>query len=54
MITEDQLEHHSLQWFQDGAWDSVFGPEIVPDGVRPERASISAYLQVCFAWRVLP
>jgi hypothetical protein len=25
MITEDQLEHHALQWFQDTGWDYLPG-----------------------------
>lgn len=39
MITEDQLEQQCLQWFREGGWDSVFGPDIGHDGSLPERAN---------------
>lgn len=37
MITEDQLEQLSLNWFQDTGWDYVNGVDISPDGDEPER-----------------
>jgi type I restriction enzyme R subunit len=39
MITEDQLERQCLQWFRDGGWETVFGPDIAHDGMTPERTS---------------
>lgn len=39
MITEDQLERQCLQWFRDGGWETVFGPDIAHDGITPERTS---------------
>ncbi len=39
MITEDQLEQQCLGWFREGGWETVFGPDIAPDGTAPERAN---------------
>ena len=39
MITEDQLEQLCLGWFRDGGWETVFGPDIAPDGAAPERTN---------------
>lgn len=39
MITEDQLEQQCLAWFREIGWETVFGPDIAPDGVAPERAN---------------
>ncbi len=39
MITEDQLEQQCLGWFREGGWETVFGPDIAPDGAAPERAN---------------
>jgi type I restriction enzyme, R subunit len=33
MITEDQLEHLAIQWFQDTGWNYVHGAVIAPEGV---------------------
>ena len=37
MITEDQLEQLSLDWFQSIGYDYICGYEIAPDGDKPER-----------------
>ena len=42
MITEDQLEHLALGWFQDTGWTYVSGPDIAPEGAVPERADFRA------------
>jgi len=39
MITEDQLEQLCLGWFREGGWETVFGPDIAPDGAAPERVN---------------
>jgi len=44
MITEDQLEQHALQWFQDTGWDYLPGPTLAPDGAQPERADYRTVL----------
>jgi len=37
-MTEDQLEQQCLQWFAEGGWEVVSGPDLAPDGDAPERA----------------
>ena len=37
MITEDQLEQLSLDWFRETGWDYANGVDISPDGDDPER-----------------
>ena len=37
MITEDQLEQLSLDWFRETGWEYANGVEISPDGDAPER-----------------
>ena len=37
MITEDQLEQLSLDWFHETGWDYANGVDISPDGDDPER-----------------
>lgn len=37
MITEDQLEQLSLDWFHETGWDYANGVDISPDGNDPER-----------------
>ena len=37
MITEDQLEQLSLDWFRETGWDHANGVDISPDGDDPER-----------------
>jgi type I restriction enzyme R subunit len=39
MITEDQLETHSLNWFTDLGYQSIHGSDIAPDSHAPERDS---------------
>ena len=31
-MNEEQLEHLCLDWFQEGGWDVLHGPDIAPDG----------------------
>jgi type I restriction enzyme R subunit len=38
MITESKLETLALTWFQDSSWEFRHGPDIAPDGDKPERA----------------
>jgi hypothetical protein len=40
MITEDQLEHLAIQWFQDTGWNHVHGAVIAPEGVAAEREAL--------------
>ena len=42
MITEDQLEQLSIQWFQDTGWNYVHGAVIAPEGVAAEREDFRA------------
>jgi hypothetical protein len=37
MITEDQLEQLSIQWFQDTRWNDLHGAMIAPEDVAAER-----------------
>lgn len=39
--TESDLEKAVLEWLQELGYDIVFGPEIAPDGEKPERKSFS-------------
>lgn len=48
-MTEDQLEQEALGWLADVGYTSLYGPELAPDGERPERAS---YLQVVLVERL--
>lgn len=50
MITEDQLEQLCLDWFRNGGYDCVFGPDIARDGDTPERTD---YHQVVLTSRLL-
>ena len=38
MITEDQLEQLTIQWFQDTGWSYANGADLAPEGATPERA----------------
>jgi type I restriction enzyme R subunit len=42
MITEDQLEQLSIQWFQDTGWNYLHGAVIAPEGVAAEREDFRA------------
>ncbi len=42
MITESQLEHLALHWFQDTGWGYVDGAALAPEGASPERADYRA------------
>lgn len=50
MITEDGLEQQCLNWFREGDWDCLYGPDLAPDGAAPER---SDYRQVVLSGRLL-
>ncbi|MHB8304010.1 MAG: type I restriction endonuclease [Acidobacteriaceae bacterium] len=38
-IYEDDVEQEMLGWFEDLGYEVIFGPELAPDGARPERKS---------------
>ncbi|PKO29621.1 MAG: DEAD/DEAH box helicase [Betaproteobacteria bacterium HGW-Betaproteobacteria-9] len=38
MLNEQQLEDLCIGWFQQTGWQFVHGPDIAPEGDRPERA----------------
>ncbi|MDY0223180.1 MAG: type I restriction endonuclease subunit R [Desulfobacterium sp.] len=50
MINEDQLEQLCLEWFSEGGYDCVFGPDIAYDGKFPERTD---YRQVVLTGRLI-
>jgi type I restriction enzyme R subunit len=50
MITEDQLEQLCLDWLRDSGYEVVYGPDISPDGDKPERKD---YRQVILTERLL-
>lgn len=50
MISEDELEHLCLSWFQSIGYDTICGYDIAPDGDSPER---SDYRQIVLFDRLL-
>ncbi|MES9971423.1 MAG: type I restriction endonuclease, partial [Candidatus Thiodiazotropha sp.] len=36
-MNEDELENLCLDWFREGGWDVLYGPDIAPDGTDPQR-----------------
>jgi type I restriction enzyme R subunit len=42
-VNEEQLENLCLDWFREGGWDVLHGPDIAPDSTNPLR---SDYAQV--------
>lgn len=36
-MTENQLEQEALGWLADVGYTPIYGPELAPDGDRPER-----------------
>jgi len=48
-MTEDQLEQEALGWLAEVGYETLFGPDIAPDGESPERAD---YLQVLLPFRL--
>ena len=38
-VNENTVEMELLGWFEDLGYEVVFGPELAPDGERPERKS---------------
>ena len=45
-MTEDQLEQEALVWLADMGYTPLRGPELAPDGERPERGSYQQVLLV--------
>ncbi|MBS0368376.1 MAG: type I restriction endonuclease subunit R [Proteobacteria bacterium] len=45
-MTEDQLEQEALVWLADVGYTPLRGPELAPDGERPERGSYQQVLLV--------
>ena len=37
-MNEEQLENLCLDWFREGGWDVLHGPDIAPDGSNPLRS----------------
>ena len=50
LVSEDQVELQSIEWFKDLGYDYVCGYDIAPDGETPER---SDYLSVVLKERLL-
>ncbi len=36
-MNEEELENLCLDWFREGGWDVLYGPDIAPDGTDPQR-----------------
>jgi type I restriction enzyme R subunit len=45
-MTEDQLEQEALGWLAEVGYTPLRGPELAPDGERPERSSYQQVLLV--------
>lgn len=43
-MNEEQLENLCLDWFREGGWDVLYGPDIAPDGSNPLRKNYSQAL----------
>lgn len=37
-MNEEQLENQCIEWFRDGGWNFVHGPDIAPDSDNPKRS----------------
>jgi type I restriction enzyme R subunit len=48
-MTEDQLELEALLWLGEVGYSHLYGPDLAPDGLNPERSS---YLQVVLGDRL--
>ncbi|MCM8622409.1 MAG: type I restriction endonuclease subunit R [Candidatus Accumulibacter sp.] len=48
-MSEDQLEQEALGWLSEVGYDTLYGPDIAPDGSNPERAN---YQQVLLPFRL--
>ncbi len=46
LIDEDFLEQQALNWFKENGYSYIFGPELAPDGVRPERENLEQVILV--------
>jgi type I restriction enzyme R subunit len=45
-MTEDQLEQETLGWLIEAGYSTLYGPDIAPDGDRPERGDYRQVLLV--------
>ena len=45
-MNENQLETQCLEWFRDIGWDTLYGPDIAPDGPNPMRTDYSQVILV--------
>ncbi len=36
-MNEEELENHCLDWFREGGWDVLYGPDIAPDSPASQR-----------------
>ena len=36
-MNEEELENLCLDWYREGGWDVLYGPDIAPDGTDPQR-----------------
>ncbi|WP_029048765.1 type I restriction endonuclease subunit R [Cupriavidus sp. amp6] len=45
-MTEDQLEKEALGWLSEVGYDTIFGPDLAPDGANAERADYRQILLV--------
>lgn len=43
-MNEDQLEQLCLDWFREGGWDVLYGPDIAPDSSNPLRTDYAKTL----------
>lgn len=50
MLSEDDLEQQSLQWFAELGWEVLHGPDIAPDGDNPLRASFHDVFCARYCW----
>ncbi|MBN1905757.1 MAG: type I restriction endonuclease subunit R [Deltaproteobacteria bacterium] len=45
-MNENELEIQCLEWFRDIGWDTLYGPDIAPDGTNPMRTDYSQVILV--------
>jgi type I restriction enzyme R subunit len=43
-MTEDQLEQEALDWLSESGYKHLYGPDIAPDGIAPERDTFQRVL----------
>jgi len=46
LVTEDQVELQTIEWFKDLGYDYVCGYDIAPDGETPERSDYEVVRQI--------